>query len=809
MIKQHKLKRANFKLTPVAAAILALSNPPVFAEESKALEEVVVTATKRQADLQDVAQSITAFTGADLERMGIKTMADYIRALPSVSMQATTPGRNQIVMRGISTGSDEYRTDSQVAVYLDEQPMTTNSQQVGVRAIDMERIESLPGPQGTLFGSSSQTGTMRLITNKPNHDGISGAVDAGFGSTRGGDESYDISGHVNVPLIQNTLAMRAVAYTNYEGGYVDNVLGASLSGNFDNGDIVDENINEYDVQGGRIAFLWNINDNWSSLFSLVGESSETDGSWETDPLLGDHKITRFVDESREDKWYSTAITLTGDLGFADLSMTATHFERDIAYEIDNNTYSQQKDRYFGGGQYYEAYLAGDPNYAAFNNIGLYDTGYNRSSIINDQSQERETLEIRLSSQGGSRLNWMVGGYYEDIQDEWFYYTQLPELTSTRAWATAQAYAAYYAASYPDSDILSPLPDSTIGYSNTMERTVKQIAFFGELSYDVTDKLSVTAGARWSEFERDEFDRFTFPQGLSAVGGHQDGGAFGDQGKSDDTIYKLGAQYQIDNDKMVYFLFSQGFRLGGVNSQRAANTGNVPRSYNPDYLDNYELGIKSQWLDNTLQLNASLFYMDWEDYQSEVFGVGAWWVRGTTNGNGAETKGAEINLAWQATQNMKIEGSLFLANAKFTADFADPNDPTTIQIAEGQPMPGSPDEKAWLSVTYDIPNVLGGDLWLYYDIAYRSETWNDTGHARDKDTSGLADSWTYSNFQMGLEMGNDLSVTLKVNNLFDQETYNWVSTSSNDDADIFGDQRFHNLRSLDRPRTMWLSLKKRF
>jgi len=209
------------------------------------------------------------------------------------------------------------------------------------------------------------------------------------------------------------------------------------------------------------------------------------------------------------------------------------------------------------------------------------------------------------------------------------------------------------------------------------------------------------------------------------------------------------------------------------------------------------------------LNASLFYMDWEDYQSEVFGIGAWWVRGTTNGNGAETKGAEINLAWQATQNMKIEGSLFLANAKFTADFADPNDPATIQIEKGQPMPGSPDEKAWLSVTYDIPNVLGGDLWLYYDIAYRSETWNDTGHARDKDETGLADSWTYSNFQMGLEMGNDLSVTLKVNNLFDQQTYNWVSTGDNDNADLFGDQRFHNLRSLDRPRTMWLSVKKRF
>ncbi|HSD68910.1 MAG TPA: TonB-dependent receptor plug domain-containing protein, partial [Woeseiaceae bacterium] len=190
-----------YSLTPLATAVIGALYPAASAlaqsseeADSDGIEEIIVTATKREISLQDVPQSITAFSNADIEKMVFKNMEDYMKAIPSASLVNSMPGRNSLSMRGITTGSAEYRTDSQVAVYLDEQPITSISQQPEVRMIDIERIESLPGPQGTLFGSSSQSGTLRIITNKPNHDGFSGQADALVATTDGGDESYDFNG---------------------------------------------------------------------------------------------------------------------------------------------------------------------------------------------------------------------------------------------------------------------------------------------------------------------------------------------------------------------------------------------------------------------------------------------------------------------------------------------------------------------------------------------------------------------------------------------------------------------------------------
>ena len=255
-----------FAVAPLAFAIANIALPSTsFAEEEyKAIEEIVVTANKRAENLQSVPQSITAFSGDTMEIMGINSMSDYINALPSVTLTATQPGRNSLAMRGISSGSGEYYTDGQVAVYLDDIPMTTNSQQVSVRPIDMERVESLHGPQGTLYGSSSQTGTLRLITNKPNHEGLTGSLETSYGMTGGGDNSYDINGHINIPLIEDVLSMRAVLYSTKDGGYVDNVAGASLSGSHRNDDpgynVVDENQNEYGTLGGRVMVALKFNE---------------------------------------------------------------------------------------------------------------------------------------------------------------------------------------------------------------------------------------------------------------------------------------------------------------------------------------------------------------------------------------------------------------------------------------------------------------------------------------------------------------------------------------------------------------------
>ena len=815
-----------YVMTPLAAAIVAALSPtiPVLAQESAArIDEIIVTATKREMNLQDVPHSIDVLSSAELERMGAKSLDDVIKALPSVSLSSTLPGRNTLVIRGVSQELFEYRTDAQVAVYLDEQPMTTSSQQVGIRAIDMERIESLAGPQGTLFGSSSQTGTIRYITNKPNFRGVSGRVEGRYGSTEGGDDSYDISAHINIPVVEGTFALRAVAYTSHDGGYVDNVLGSSLSGNFDNAAVVEENFNEYDTDGGRIAALWNMGDKWSLLASLVAEQTHAEGSWYTDPALGDHLITRFIKENRDDDWYSGALSLQGDLGFAQLSMTATHFDRDITYNWDNNSYNHSKDRYFGGGLYYEQYYAGNPYYYYYYNLPLYNSDYISSTTFNDQQQERDAIEVRLTSSSDSKLQWTVGAFYEDVYDEWYYGTVQPGLEDTTMWAYADYLAWYYGVDSnwynnytPNTNISYPLALTDVSYSNTLKRTIEQIAVFGEMSYDLTDDLTLLAGARWAEYDRNTYNDFFFPDGLPA-GDLSDGdGSFTGVGKTDDTIYKVSVRYNIDDDRMIYALYSEGFRLGGLNSPRASATGRVPSEYLPDFLDNYEFGIKSQWLDNRLTINADFFLMEWSDYQTWA-SFDEWWLRGTVNAKAAETKGFEMQADWQATDRLLLSANLFFANPEFSEDWSDNfedgenqgPDPDDLNIRKGMPMPGSPERKYFISAYYEVPDVLGGDFWFYLDHAYESEKWNSTWSIVNNDTNGLAPSSTYSSLKLGLRLQNELEFDLHVKNLFDETNYGYVNTWENDDADLFGDPRFHNIRSLSQPRTYWLSVRKNF
>jgi len=817
-----------FVMTPLAAAIVVALSPagPALAQEVDAarIDEIIVTATRRELNLQDVAQSITALSASDIEEMGIVTMDDYVKVMPSIGLVTSKPGINSLVMRGISTGSYEYRRDAQVAVYLDDQAMTTSAQHISVRAIDMQRIETLPGPQSTLFGSSSQSGTLRLITNKPDSGNFSGEIEADVGFTSGGDASHDLNGFLNIPLVEDKLAMRAVAYTSHDGGWVDNVYGLSYAGNFDNANVVRDDYNEYDVDGGRLSVLWNMSDNWSTLLSYVAENTDSVGEWETDPSLGERKIVRFFDDNRQDEWYSSALTLNGDLGSASLSLTASHFERDIAYEWDNNAYSQKKDRAYGGAylRWTEDCYAANPNYGDYSChyyyadnpntwAPRYYNNYAFSTLINDQQQERDSAEIRLQSQGDSKLQWMIGGYYEEVFDEWFYYTNLEDLVNTTGWAYAQSYCTYYQYyGYPD--LACPLADTTKSYAQTMARTNTQIAVFGEIDYDFTEKLRGTLGIRWAEHDRTEFDRYEWPVGLPNIGGY-DNGSYSGQVKTDDTFYKVGLQYQIDDDRMIYGLFSQGFRLGGANSSRAAGTGLVPQVYGPDYLDNYEIGLKSEWLDNTLQVNLQAFYMKWTDYQVSVWGLGAWWIRGSVNAGDAESTGIEANATWQATDNFKVRASLFAADAEFTEDYfrpAEPGEDPDLQIRKGMVMPGSPDLKAFLSFTYDVPDVLGGDMWMYFDRSYQSETWNNTGNIRDNDTRGLSESWTHSNLQAGLDFKNDFSITLRVNNVFDEDTHTSINDGILGYSEEFPDStRDKSNRNEGRPRTAWLSLRKGF
>jgi iron complex outermembrane recepter protein len=791
-----------YSSSPLTAAILATLYPSLSvsqqgqAAESGKLETIIVTATRRELNLQEVGQSITAFSTADIERQGLQDVEDVIRALPSVNLVNSMPGRNSIFMRGISTGSAEYYVDSQVSIYLDDQPLTSVSQQVDIRPIDIARIESLPGPQGTLFGSSSQSGTIRYISNKPDPEGYSSQLDLEIGTIEGGEETYDVSGHLNIPVNDN-LAVRVVGFYALEGGWVDNVLGEDLAGLGDNSDVVEDDFNEYEIYGGRIAARWLINPKWESTLSLISQYSYADGSWDSDPALGDYKITRFNKEWREDNWYQASLNVKGDLGFAELSATASYFDRNVDYEWDGMDYDQWRTHYF--------------SYFIYDTDDLIGTQYNW------QKQNRETYEVRLTSQGESRFQWMVGAFYEDVNDWWDYGKDIPGLMTTTAWQHANYYA-YYAQNYV-SNVQYPLAPTDLYYQNIFDKTIKQKAVFGEVTYDLTEKWSVTGGMRWFEYDRHEVEVSEVPRGLpifdptfgeinpdtgEPFGGFV-GGRIESSGTDNDTVFKFATQYRFDDDRMVYFLYSEGFRLGGNNSARAAATGLIEPTYDPDKLENYEIGLKSTWLDDQLQFNISAFIMEWSDFQLNV-DTDIWWARGIFNGNDAEQQGIEADAIWNVTPNFVLEGSVFLADPEFSEETVLPDGDV---IDAGTPLPLSPEQKYHVAAEYTIPNFLGwnGDFSTRWSYSYQGDTWKDIDAVSTLDPNQHIPSSSTSDLQFGFSHNTGWETRLIIRNLFDENGINWLSPY--DWGSLFDDPRYRYVRTLQQPRTISVAFTKKW
>jgi len=379
---------------------------------------------------------------------------------------------------------------------------------------------------------------------------------------------------------------------------------------------------------------------------------------------------------------------------------------------------------------------------------------------------------------------------------------------TIAWPTAQAYAYYY--NYYGYPVDYPLEPTTFAYTNRLDRDVEQISVFGEISLDISDKWRVVGGARWFEYDRYHFTQNQLPEGLPPPGSAAFDGIYIAEGKTSDTLWKFSTQYQIDDNKMVYFLFSQGFRLGGSNSVRAANTGLVPLDYDPDYLDNFELGLKSHWLDNRLLLNATIFRMDWKNYQ-ENSTLGVWWMRGTLNAADADTTGIEVQGTMLFTETVSVDYSLTWADPEWSEEFIFPcndcEDPDIIR--KGMPLPTSPEWKGFLALDWTFPGAFGTrDVFLRYDISFQSKTWNSLTSIIDEDETGIIDSWNLSNLQIGTHLQNDWTINFVIRNLFDQKAISDIWNGfPNDVSDWFATDFNKNKRSYNRPRTIGLQVRK--
>ena len=695
----------------VATSMLVAGAPPGVFAEDRVLEEVVVTATKRESNLQDVPLSLQVLSEQTLDELNIANFDDYINFLPSVSTQSVGPGQATIYMRGVSTGGDGNFSgvNPSVAVYLDEQPVTAIGRNLDVHIYDVARIESVAGPQGTLFGASSQAGTLRIITNQPDTNALYGGLDIGVATTEDGSESYSFEGFLNIPVSDN-VAIRLVGFAQEDGGWIDEVpasitfpgsgISVSNSGNPDpNHNQVKSDTNDLSTQGLRAALGINLSENWSAVVSVIHQSHEADGLFadQQNSAVGEGNIERFYNDESEDEWTQYGITLKGDVDFAELTLTASTLDREVSYDIDYTAYSAFS-------SYVEYYYTCD-NYAFENCVDP------RMQYEQDSDYKRHTFELRAQSQGDGRIGWVAGIFYEENKHEYSNKWHIPPIA-----ATGKAI-----------NTLSARGETDLYFATIQERNDEETAFFGEISYQFTDKLSALAGFRSFDHEG-TLEGFTgsFFSCFDPVTGDRLGPGTpsspncggGLKHDEQDETYKFNVTYDINDNLMVYGTYSEGFRPGGANR---FETPAIPAIYNSDKLKNYEFGWKSMLFNGTLRFNGAIYRMYWEDVQFTRFDPTVSFVGLTANAGEAEINGFEADVHWAPTSSITLRAAISYNDAKLTKDYARDTTPgATPDAPDGTDLPFTPDLKYTISGRFNF----GNDMYSVVSYSYTDDSFND-------------------------------------------------------------------------------------
>jgi iron complex outermembrane recepter protein len=665
----HRFSRITISRLPLAAAIHFACFAPVFAdtsadagadasasadqnspapqsapgdEQKTQLGTITVTAQKRTENAQDVPISIDVLSSDKLMEMNVSDFNDYAKMLPSVSTQSFSPGFSQVYMRGVASGSNGNHSGPlpSVGQYLDEQPITTIQGALDIHMYDIARVEALAGPQGTLYGASSESGTIRVITNKPDPSAFSGSATGEVNSTDHGGMGYQVEGFVNIPFAQN-IALRVVGWDVKDAGYIDNVFGTRTyptSGiTIDNSSTAKNNYNTAETTGGRAALAFILNDEWTITPTVQGQSQREKGVWAFDPHVGDLEVTHFFPEESEDRWVQSALTVQGKIGNFDVVYAFAHLNRSDHVESDYSDYSYWYDVCCG----YGAYIT-DKN----GNL------INPSQYIHGQDIYRKTSnELRISSPKEDRFRFTAGVFDEvqshDIQQRYIINGLSPDLSVT---------------GWPDTLWLTK-----------QKRYDDDYAAFGELSYDITDRLTGTVGGRWFHTDNSLKGFFGFGSGFSSHTGESQCYLVSQQPfegapctnldkdtKETDTLGKANLTYKLDDDKMIYGLWSQGFRPGGINRK-----GDLP-PYLADYLTNWEFGWKTEWMDHRLRWNGAVFREDWKDFQFAVLGTNGLTV--IKNANSAQIDGFESNVSWAATYNLVLSSGIALYHSELTDNY---------------------------------------------------------------------------------------------------------------------------------------------
>jgi outer membrane receptor protein involved in Fe transport len=783
-LQQHRLLKHGSTL----ALSTVLASTSTYAQQ---LEEVIVTARKKAETLQDAPLSIQAFNTESIEQLGISNFDDYALLLPSLSTQSVQPGLSTIYMRGAADGGDGNVSGNapSVALYIDEQPATAIGRNLDIHIYDIERIEALAGPQGTLFGASSQGGTVRIITNKPAPGLFEAGFDVGYADTKDGDDSHVIEGFINQP-IGDKAAIRLVGWTKEDGGYIDNLPSTrnyNLTDEFgnlqspptieDNAKYVKDDFNELENTGGRLALKVDLNENWSILASVITQEMETEGIWSHDyenpnGEIDELEVQRFNEDSMNDDYTQFGLTIEADLGFASLTYAGSVMDRDIEYFNDYSDYMVDVPSYVAYICGYYSYYYGGPITEECTSGNIF--------YQEDNEFERTTHEIRLQSQTDSRLQYTAGFYYEDGSHDY-----------TQEWI---------APGMAQGGGMNLLGDNR-WYLTDQKRDQEEMAVFGEVSYDITEKLTLLLGGRY--FENEDAIKGITAYGIEAFDSYGFGLIDVDvKAEDEDAIFKVNVAYAIDDYRNIYFTWSEGYRPGGVNR---ASSPTVDPTYEPDFLTNWEFGWKTDWLDQSLRWNGAAYFMEWEDMQFTQFNSAAFLqpIGLTINIGEAEITGIETDLSYLPIDGLLLTAAVAYNEAELSEDFVliptDPTNSRSLNAPKGTPLPFAPEWKFNLSARYDF-NL--GSFGSYAQIvyAYVDDSYNDlfvfNGDSINTDRQ-KQDSYENVNASLGLGR-NTWNLELFVTNLTDER------------AEISRDtQAYGTYITTNRPRTIGLKLAMRF
>lgn len=766
--------------------------PPAAAPETASntvAADIVVTARKRGEErLQDIPATISAIGGDTLAKMGAARFEDFAYSVPGLTFTDQGPGLKRYTLRGIQSAGQE-----QVAVYYDEVPVPgiqsstgDSGSQIGdLQLYDMERIEVLKGPQGTTFGANAQTGAIRFITKKPDLNTVSGSMKMTAEALAHGTPGGSVYGMLNMPVVSDVLAARVVGYYVRTGGYVDNVR------------LGEKNINSDDTYGVRGLLRYQPSAGFTLDAMLWLQNSDTHGASEYSPYdswhqsgdtsdpgyldnppdfayvpTGEFKSGDYVQTPRPDRQRLFSLTGTGDLGFANLTVTGSIYKRRLQFYRDNT--------------YQVISLGIGPEGATCPN----DTPCTRPDLfpeLTDQTQDinQKTFEARLNSTGSGPFQWLAGVFYRDRKSNFRSYSPIVDDTGK---SFDPGYPPPGFSSEPGAGVEGCLP---CALARTNTRGIKEKAVFGEATYDITHWLEIMGGLRWFESDQHDFGSttFNFP-----VFGDTLPPPYDREVKEHRLIKKAQISIRPTQDISIYALASQGYRLGGTNQSGVVQ---VPIGYAPDSLWNYELGIKSAWLDRRLIVNLALYQIDWNNIQvsgrdpTNSFGF-------IGNAGAAKFQGVELEVQASPAQGLQLSGGFnWLPKRELTEDQI--SDEIAAPGRKGDKIPRIPAFTGNFSAQYTAD--IGVDGWEGYvrgDYSYKGKS--GTELRPTSPTYRTQHGFDLVNLRVGGENhDNGWGAALYVNNVFDVAGDVYLSASNFAPA----------LKIANQPRTIGIELTKNF